>query len=199
MESSGSVSGWIDRLMAGDKQAVQPLWERYFRQLVQLARKRLQDSPRRAADEEDVALSAFDSFCRHAEQGHYHDLRDRNRLWRLLTVITARKAARLRRDDSRKKRGGGNVPLPIIAANDGSDLQLDVFSREPNPEFAALMAEECTCLLRGLKDNNLENVALWRMEGYTIKEIAQKMDIVPRSVKRKLQLIRILWRKEAES
>jgi len=178
---------------------VQPLWERYFHRLVQLARKRLQDSPRRAADVDDVAQSAFYSFCRHAEQGHYHDLRDRNSLWRLLAVITARKAARLRRDDSRKTRGGGNLPLPIIAANDRGHLEPGVFSREPSPEFAALMAEECTCLLRGLKDNNLENVALWRMEGYTIKEIAQKMDIVPRSVKRKLQLIRSLWRKEAES
>jgi hypothetical protein len=29
--------------------------------------KKLQGVPRRAADEEDVALSAFDSFCRAAE------------------------------------------------------------------------------------------------------------------------------------
>src|SRR5439155_25557985 len=43
MESWRSVSGWIARLKAGDEQAVQPLWERYFHQLVQLARKRLQD------------------------------------------------------------------------------------------------------------------------------------------------------------
>ena len=66
-----SVTQWIDRLKAGDPDAAQELWERYFRRLVGLARKKLRAAPRRAADEEDVALSAFDSFCRGAEQGRF--------------------------------------------------------------------------------------------------------------------------------
>src|SRR5207249_6675395 len=61
-----SVSAWIDRLKDGDPAAAQPLWERYFGRLVGLARDRLRGAARRAADEEDVALSAFDSFCRGA-------------------------------------------------------------------------------------------------------------------------------------
>src|SRR5436853_5155366 len=65
--SDDSVSLWISQLTAGDAGAAQHLWERYFQRLVGLARKKLQDAPRRAADEEDVALSAFDSFCRAAE------------------------------------------------------------------------------------------------------------------------------------
>jgi len=63
----GSVTHWIGQLKAGNSAAAQPLWERYFQQLVYLARKKLQGSPRRASDEEDVALSAFASFCRAAE------------------------------------------------------------------------------------------------------------------------------------
>ena len=69
MASEGSVTSWLDQLKAGDTAAAQPLWEAYFRRLVALARGKLQGAPRRAADEEDVALSAFDSFCRGAEQG----------------------------------------------------------------------------------------------------------------------------------
>ena len=46
---------------------------------------------RRAADEEDVALSAFDSFCRGAEQGRFPQLDGRDDLWHLLVVITVRK------------------------------------------------------------------------------------------------------------
>ena len=64
MVSSGSVTLWIDRLQAGDPDAAQQLWERYFRRLVGLARHKLPGRPRAAADEEDVAESAFDSFCR---------------------------------------------------------------------------------------------------------------------------------------
>ena len=69
MASDGSVSRWIGPLQAGDPAAVQRLWERYFHRLVGLARAKLQNAPRRAADEEDVALSAFDSFCRNAGDG----------------------------------------------------------------------------------------------------------------------------------
>ena len=69
MRADASVTQWIGRLKAGDPDAAQKLWERYFRRLVGLARKKLRAAPRRAADEEDVALSAFDSFCRAAGQG----------------------------------------------------------------------------------------------------------------------------------
>ena len=95
MRSSGSITRWLGQLKAGAADAVEPLWERYFRRLVGLARARLQGTPRRAADEEDVALSAFDSFCRGAEQGRFPQLLDRDNLWRLLVTITARKAFRL--------------------------------------------------------------------------------------------------------
>jgi hypothetical protein len=60
MPPEASVTQWIDRLEAGDPDAAQKLWERYFLRLVGLARKKLRAVPRRAADEEDVALSAFD-------------------------------------------------------------------------------------------------------------------------------------------
>lgn len=196
MESSGSVSGWIRKLQGGDEAAVRPLWERYFQQLVQLARKKLQRSPRGAADEEDVALSAFDSFCRHAKKGQYPDLNDRDSLWRLLVTITARKAMHLQRDASRKKRCPIHKGLTRAGRSDVPDLAA-IFSREPEPGFAALMAEECTCLINGLKDHNLQHVALWRMEGYTVDEIARKLAVVPRSIKRKLKVIRNLWEREA--
>ena len=73
----GSITALLDRLKDGDHEAVRLLWQRYYPRLVALARKKLQDTPRRVADEEDAALSAFDSFCRRAEQGQFPDLKDR--------------------------------------------------------------------------------------------------------------------------
>jgi hypothetical protein len=67
MSSPGSVTCWIQQLKAGERAATQALWESYFQRLVARARRQLAGVPRRAADEEDVALSAFDSFCRAAE------------------------------------------------------------------------------------------------------------------------------------
>jgi hypothetical protein len=66
MASEGSVTHWLGQLQAGDPAAAQQMWQRYFPRLVELARQKLRVALRRAADEEDVALSAFDSFCRGA-------------------------------------------------------------------------------------------------------------------------------------
>jgi len=71
MLSNGSVSHWIGQLKAGNHAAAQELWEDYFQRLVRLARRKLRGRSRRAADEEDVALSAFDSFCRGAALGRF--------------------------------------------------------------------------------------------------------------------------------
>jgi DNA-directed RNA polymerase specialized sigma24 family protein len=196
MPSKGSVTRWLGPLQEGDPAAAQQLWERYFQRLVRLARKKLQGSRPHGADEEDVALSAFDSFCRNAEHGRYPQLLDRDSLWRLLVVITARKAGHLLRDERRQKRGGGAETPPSASGGAGEIGIEQIVSREPSPEFAAEVAEECRRLLGRLGHKELESVALWKMEGYSNAEIAGKLGCVVRSVKRKLRMIRQLWEKE---
>src|SRR5262249_4141902 len=105
MSSAGTVTGWIAGLQSGDAEAAQRLWERSFARLVRLVRTKLRDTSRCAADEEDVALSAFDSFCRRAEQGRFPRLCDREDLWRLLVLIAERKAIKLREHEQAAKRG----------------------------------------------------------------------------------------------
>ena len=96
-------------------------------------------------DEEDVALSAFDSFCRNAEAGRFPDLTDRDSLWRLLAEFTLRKAAHHVRDASALKRGGGKAPAT------GAGVFEEVLGREPDPALAAEVAEECERLLAALE------------------------------------------------
>lgn len=198
MSSSASVTQWLGRLKAGDRDAAQKLWEHYFEQLVRLARARLRGARRRAADEEDVALSALDSFCRGAAQGRFPDLHDRQGLWPLLVAITARKAIKLVQHERRQKRGGGAVRGDSALAGafgdppDGSGWQA-ILGREPSPAFACQVAEECRRLLQQLQDPQLRDVALWKMEGYTNLEIAGKLGCVRSTVERKLHVIRSIW------
>ena len=188
----GSVSRWLTRAQAGDDAAIQSLWERYFRRLVELARRKLGSAPDRESAE-DVALSAFDSFCRGAGQGRFPQLADRDALWRLLLVITARKAARHVRDGRRLKRGG---PKLTVSDADFEHTLREIVSREPTPEFAAEAREEYQRLLGLLGDRELESIALWRMEGYTVDQIAERLGYQGRTIKRKLRLIRNLWERE---
>jgi DNA-directed RNA polymerase specialized sigma24 family protein len=199
MSSDGSVTVWIGALKAGDHAAAQRLWERYFRQLVRLARARYGGARRRAADEEDAALSAFDSFCRGAADGRFPQLSDRDNLWPLLVVITARKVIDAHKHEARAKRGGGKVrgESAWLDAVDGSDrdggINL-VIGDEPTPAFAAEVAERTQRLLDALGSEELRQVAVWKMEGYSNAEIADKLGCVERTVERKLDVIRKLWR-----
>jgi DNA-directed RNA polymerase specialized sigma24 family protein len=190
MSAPGSVTHWLDQLKAGDPAAAQPLWERYFERLVQLARQELRSAPRRLADEEDVALGAFDSFCRDARRGRFPQLADRDNLWRLLVVITAQKASDLKRHERAEKRGGGQAAIGDLA---------QILGTEPSPEFAVQAAEECQRLLARLGVGDLRSIALWKMEGYSNEEIAAKLGCVVRTVERRLAVIRNLWSREDEA
>jgi RNA polymerase sigma factor (sigma-70 family) len=199
MSSAGSVSNWIRRLQAGDQAVAQQLWQRYFQQLVNLARTKLRGNARQAADEEDVAITAFETFCRGAEHGRYPQLHERDGLWQLLVVITERRAIDLMRREGRLKRGGDKALGQAAVLEDDSDDEpplAHVESREPTPEFAAQVAEECRRLLDSLQDPNLETVAVCKMEGFTHDEIAAKLGCVRRTVDRRLALIRRIWQEE---
>ena len=130
-------------------------------------------------------------------RGRFPDLADRDGLWRLLVVMTARKATHLRRDEGRRKPGGAASFTTDTSGEPDEDSVLgQLLSREPTPEIAAQMTEECERLLRGLGHGELRSVALLRMEGYSVEEVADKLGCAPRSVKRKLGLIRTIWEKE---
>ena len=104
MSDAASVTIWIHKLRAGNSQAAQKLWQGYFHRLVALARGKLRTMPRRGADEEDIALSAFDSFFRGVERGRFPQLDDRDDLWQVLLMITERKAFDLLEHEGRQKR-----------------------------------------------------------------------------------------------
>lgn len=199
MPAEDPVTQWVDHLREGDESAARRLWERYFERLAALANRHLGDRARLPADGEDVALSAFHSFCRAARLGRFPDLHDRDELWRVLITIAARKARGVLRSESRQKRGGGrrvgeSALLGLDPDQGSSPGGLEqLLGREPTPDFAAEVAEECRRLLECLPDDELRTVAVRRMEGYTAPEIAEELGKALSTVERKLKLIRSLW------
>jgi RNA polymerase sigma factor (sigma-70 family) len=180
------VTLWIAQVKEGERAAVQPLMEHYFHRLVALARARLRGIPGLVGHDEDVALSAFKSLCLGAEGGRFPNLNDRDDLWRLLAVITIRKAIDLQR------RRRPEEPI-------GPDSMSDFLSRDPSPELAVELADECRRLLDRLGDPQLVSIAMWKVEGLTNEEIARRLGCVERSVERKLHRIRLLWEPELAS
>jgi DNA-directed RNA polymerase specialized sigma24 family protein len=202
MPAPGSVTAWIEQLKAGDAAAATPLWQGYFRRLVGLARQRLGAAPRGVADEEDVALSAFASFCCAAAQGRFPRLDDRDDLWQVLMMLTARKAINLIERECSQKRGGRMVRAAARGNTPGRP-ETDALAALPapglTPQFAAEVAEECRRRLHALGDDELRRVVVDKMEGYTNEEIAARCGWSLGKVERKLRLIRKTWERDTHA
>jgi RNA polymerase sigma factor (sigma-70 family) len=200
---SPSVSQWIANLKEGDAEAAQRLWERYAMRLVGLARRRMKDAPKQAADEEDIAASVFSSLCRGAAAGRFSNVQDRDELWWLLLAITKQKTVDHIRRESAQKRGAGRTYTESNSSEDEQGrrcLALDqIVGYEPTPEYVVMLQEQHQRLLSLLRDDGLRKIAVCRIEGFTISEIADDLQVSTRSVERKLKLIRDSWARELSS
>jgi hypothetical protein len=164
--------------------AVGPLLEVYFDCLVQLARGRHQDLPGMANYDEDLDLRAFYSvYWRVRDPERPLQLTDRDNLWHLLAARTISRAIDLIRRHRLRE-----VP--------GEYSLEQLLTREPTPEAATATADEFRRLLALLEEPELRQIARWKVEGYTNKEIAARLDCVPCTVERKVRRIRLLWKHE---
>ncbi len=197
-QAEDEITVWLGRLSQGDSRAPHAIWRAYFDRLVRLARGKLDAACRRAADEEDVALSAMQSFYRGVAEGRFSAIEDRDALWRLLVTITTHKAFHQLRAQRTAKRGGGRVRGESAfvgrfdAARDDAGIE-QVLGREPTPEFAQEVAENCNRLLDSLEDKSLRTVADLKLQGYTNEEIGLRLECATRTVERKLERIRDHW------
>jgi RNA polymerase sigma factor (sigma-70 family) len=185
-EESESITRLIRAAQDGSSSAVRPLLSAYFDRLVRLAGQRLRKLPGLASDEEDLALRSFHSvYQRLRDPVRPLDLAGRGDLWRLLATRTISRAI-----DLIRRRRPAEVP--------GGEDVAQLLTREPSPEEAAELADDCRCLLESLQEPELRQIALWKVEGYTHEEIAERLDCVPRTIERKVSRIRLLWKHELE-
>lgn len=205
MNTNQELTQWIHRLADGDSEAAERVWEAYFQKLVQIAKKKLSGVTLRASDEEDIALSAMHSFCRGMVMKKFTWVNDRHDLWKLLVTLTARKATAHMRNHFTMKRGGGNVRGESIFQNQNQNDDFsnfngiaDVLGKEPTPELADGVVENCQQLLGLLKDERLRQIAVMTLEGDSPADIAEKLGCVRRTVERKLERIREIWTTEGE-
>lgn len=196
MDDVGSITLLLEQVRHGDERGAQDLFDRYFENLLAIARRKLRDVPRRTEDEEDVVLGALDSFIRRARNQQFPQLSDRNNLWHLLIAITERKAINQRKRQLARKRGESQMQKQAARPDDSHNGQQrleSVAAPQPTPDTIVQLAEECRRLFGQLDDDVLRDVARMKLDGYTNAEIAQKLDVVERTVERKLNRIRACW------
>ncbi|MEQ8788297.1 MAG: ECF-type sigma factor [Pirellulaceae bacterium] len=186
----GSVSRLIADMKEGDADALAELHQRYWPQLVNIARSRLKRAPLRYVDEEDVAQSALIGFYNTVQNRRAAHLENREQLLALLSHIVACKAINQIQHAMTLKQGQGQVtsltPLAYLAADSS-----------PTSSHEALLRDCYTHYVGELPDE-LRPFAEMHLAGLTNAEIAQQLDCVERTVERKLALLRSRWRKLAD-
>ncbi len=200
--SEQSVTGWLAELRHGGNTVAGQVWDRYFQKLVRLAQNHLRNAETRVEDEEDVALSVLQSLCAGAVADRFQQVGNRHELWVLLATMTHRKCVNRIRRNVAQKRGGGEVvgeaDMAVADTSIGSMTLDDLESATPTPETLAVLQEDYEQLMNLLRNDELRQVAQWRMEGHSTSDIAQKLNLSERSVRRKLDLIRDTWLERVE-
>ena len=196
MNQSPDQTHFLARLQQGDPDAAAPLWQACVHRIMAIARKKLGNAPRRISDEEDIAVSAFNSFCQGAKEGRFQVLENRQDLWNILAVIVTRKANRQIEFLNAQKRGPGRVrgDSVFVDTDQSACFGLDQLADDrPAAEMISMMEEEFESLLNQLYDQQLRKIALLKLEGYSNQEIADQLGRNLRSIERKLNIIRGIW------
>ena len=189
-----SDTQWLAELHSGCNQAAQAIFERYFPKAERFASRRLAMVNCREADGEDIALSALKSFFLGVRDKRFPDLCTSNDLWRLLAMLTARKAVQQRRRVYRKKRGANMVRGESVFARPDESHAGGLAEAVVAPENRDLeLRELMNSLLDALKSDELRKIAVLKLYGATTREISEDLGCTPRTVERKVRRIRERW------
>lgn len=176
----------IKRWRQGDQRAADLLYGRYFEQMMRIIGAQIPAKIRGRVAPEDVAQSVFRTVFRRLRRGEFQ-FQDDQDIWKLLVTVALNKTRSqtsknlaARRDVNRETRIG-DVPI------DESLSQR--LQSQPSISEVLAFRETLALLFARLANDEVEVIQL-RLEGYTQEEIATRLQVTTRTVRRKLTTIR---------
>ncbi len=173
---------WITGVRQGDDTAVLEMWDRYGLPLLRLADHNLQERLRRRVDPEDVVQSAFRTVLRRLQGGEFQ-LTDDSQLWKLLCAVTLNKSRRQARLHNQQKRSMDRE----VYFQDANEGPLGV---SPTPGEAAMLVDLVEHVVSTSGDEEERSVLLLKLDDRSNSEVAEKLKISERTVRRILSRVR---------
>jgi RNA polymerase sigma-70 factor (ECF subfamily) len=176
---------------SGDQEAARQLYETYVDRLVALARRRISQRLAGRVDPEDVVQSVFRTFFHRARAGQFR-IADQDDLCKLLMRITVHKTLRKVAFHKAAKR---NLNKEMGQGAEPQEQLQQIFDREPTPEEAVTFLDQLEHFLGKLKPDERQIVEL-RIQGCSNDEIAEKLGIYDRKIRRLIEKVRVLAEQE---
>ncbi len=188
------------RLAARDHRAFNEIVTHLWGRLRAIAKVRLKHQPRLAAayDEEDAVQSGVTRMWEAILAGQQSPPDGVDEFLRLARTIIARRIMARARAERTGKRNPASNPEPAWSAGPLGPYMpddLNVFQcGRPGPEAEAIARDQTEWLL-SLVDPSVRQIAAWRLDGFTVNEIATISGRPRRTVQREFARIRKIWRR----
>lgn len=187
MDTSGEDQALIDLWRQGDENAARQIVERYLDRLLVLARRRLSQRMASRIDPEDIVQSAFRTFFHRVKEGQF-SFAEQDDLCKLLVRITLHKTLRQIAFHKAAKRD------PNQETEQGEHHQerlLTLLDEEPTPEATVTFLDQFEHFLSELEPQQREILEL-RLQGFSNEEIAEKLGIYDRKIRRVIERVRAI-------
>jgi RNA polymerase sigma factor (sigma-70 family) len=175
----------------GDQDAARQIVEAYIGRLLPLARKHLSAKLAGRVDPEDIVQSVFRTFFGRLREGQFV-FAEQDDLCKLLMRITLHKTLRqvafhtaARRDPGQEAPQGEHRQERLLAVLDAG----------PTPEATVAFLDQLHRLLDQLRPDERQIIEL-RLQGHNNEEVAEKLGMYDRKVRRVLYHIRSIARQE---
>jgi RNA polymerase sigma-70 factor (ECF subfamily) len=175
----------LNRWRAGDEDAARQLFAFYVDRLLSLARQRIGQRLASRVDPEDVIQSVFHSFFKGVKAGQYQ-IDDSDDVCKLLARITVHKTFRQIAFHQAAKR---NFNMETGQGDEAQQQLLSLLDRGPSPEAANQFVDQLEHFLQQLRPEDRKILEL-RMQGYKDVEIAEKLNISDRKIRRLMERVR---------
>jgi RNA polymerase sigma factor (sigma-70 family) len=180
-ERTQSMNTEEEKIGEEENARLEHLINEFIPSLLICAKNQISDRYSSKFDHEDIAQTVLRSVVRRVNSGKIKIGDDDGQFWPLLLTIMKCKIYNRVRSFKTKKRNINRQTHQV------EDFQ-QAFSREADPQDAACFIELIEWLSARLPPQEMEIIQL-KLEGRTIREIAEKLGVVKKTVSRKLRII----------
>lgn len=193
-----SIVQYLKDFKQGCKNAEHDLVRRYWPRVVGAASKLFKNGQTPLADGDDIAISVFKVLCTENENGKFdsEDLKDHNELWSYLFKIMKSKVIDRARERDSLKRSDNKVAR--ASESDSSEFNFDPAAISTTPLQKAIEIEREGQFWSALENEDIRKVVMLRLEGKKHREIAEELGIVERSVRRRIDVAKQIWKRLSE-